>query len=77
MSHCQGEELERLMERYNQQSHAFAQQGGDTYKSEVVGVIKGLGFGERELLTEFGYPTQRFVFSPVRKSTGEVKTDES
>ena len=48
MSHCQGEELERLMERYNQQSHAFAQQGGDTYKSEVVGVIKGLGFAEEE-----------------------------
>lgn len=48
MSHCQGEELEQLMERYNRLSHAFAQQGGDTYKSEVVGVIKGLGFAEEE-----------------------------
>lgn len=25
--------------------------------------LKGLGFAERELLTEFGYPTQRFVLS--------------
>ena len=50
---------------------------GDRADTGHRDIIKGLGFGERELLTEFGYPTQRFVFSPVRKSTGEVKTDES
>ena len=27
-------------------------------------MLKNLGFAERELLTEFGYPTQRFVFFP-------------
>lgn len=31
-----------------------------------------LGFAERELLMEYGYPTQRFVFSPKQ----EKKTDE-
>jgi hypothetical protein len=28
-------------------------------------MLKKLGFAERELLIEFGYPTQRFVFSPL------------
>ncbi len=27
-------------------------------------LLMGLGFAEKELLIEFGYPTQRFVFSP-------------
>lgn len=31
--------------------------------------IKGLGFAEAELLTEYGYPTQRFVFP--REDTDE------
>ncbi len=30
-------------------------------------LLKRLGFAERELLTEFGYPTQRFVLSPESK----------
>ena len=27
-------------------------------------ILKKLGFEERELLTEFGYPTQHFVLRP-------------
>lgn len=30
-------------------------------------LLKHLGFAERELLIEFGYPTQRFVISPKEK----------
>ena len=30
-------------------------------------LLKNLGFAERELLIEFGYPTQRFVLSPEAK----------
>ena len=30
-----------------------------------------LGFAERELLTEFGYPTQRFVHPPKRQEDME------
>ena len=48
MSHCQGEALEQLMEKYSRLSHAFEQEGGAAYKSEVIGVIKGLGFAEEE-----------------------------
>lgn len=32
-------------------------------------LLKQLGFAERELLVEFGYPTQRFVFPSQRKET--------
>ncbi len=48
MSHCQGEDLEQLMEKYSRLSHAFEQEGGASYKSEIIGVIKGLGFAEEE-----------------------------
>lgn len=35
--------------------------------------LKRLGFAEKELLVEFGYPTQRLVLSPTAK---EISTDE-
>ena len=31
-----------------------------------------LGFVEKERLTEFGYPTQRFVFTPPKKEEGHI-----
>ena len=34
--------------------------------------LKRLGFAERELLVEFGYPTQRFAYTPEK----EEKRDE-
>lgn len=33
--------------------------------------LKQMGFAERELLTEFGYPTQRFVYEPGEKEKSE------
>ena len=38
-----------------------------------------LGFAERELLIEYGYPTQRFVFLPKNKeeTDNEQNTSES
>lgn len=36
--------------------------------------LKSLGFAEKELLTEFGYPTQRFVLPPNPK--GDNKNDQ-
>ena len=35
-------------------------------------LLKQLGFAERELLVEFGYPTQRFVYPPDRKQKEET-----
>lgn len=48
MSECAPEELEALMNRYNQANHAFELSGGLTFKSEISGVLKGLGFSEEE-----------------------------
>ena len=44
---------------------------GDKADTGYRALLKNLGFAERELLTEFGYPTQRFVFSPPEKEDFE------
>lgn len=41
-------ELERLMNQYASLTHAFEMGDGYAYKSEITGVLKGLGFGEDE-----------------------------
>ena len=44
----EGAELEELMRQYSSLTHAFETGNGYAYKSEVVGVLKGLGFTEEE-----------------------------
>ena len=44
----QGRELEALMKQYDALTHAFEMNDGYTYKSEIIGVLKGLGFTEAE-----------------------------
>ena len=48
MSHLVGEELERFLENYNRLNQEFERKGGSSYKSEITGVLKGLGFSEEE-----------------------------
>ncbi len=48
MKHVEGEALEALMGQYSGLTHAFETGGGYLYRSEVVGVLKGLGFAEEE-----------------------------
>jgi ATP-binding cassette subfamily F protein 3 len=43
-----GAELEAVMEAYSKSTHQFELQNGYAYKSEVVGVLKGLGFDESD-----------------------------
>ena len=40
---------------------------GDKADTGHRDLLKHLGFAERELLIEYGYPTQRFVFNPLDK----------
>lgn len=42
------EQLESFMDSYNKLHHEFEQLDGYTYKSEIAGVLKGLGFSEEE-----------------------------
>lgn len=48
MKAAQDAELERLMESYAQLTHQFESGGGYSYRSELTGVLKGLGFTEEE-----------------------------
>ena len=45
MAHVEGEELEKLLSKYHRLQTAFENGEGYTYKSKVLGVINGLGFG--------------------------------
>lgn len=48
MKHVVDEELDTLMKQYASYTHAFEQNNGYAYKSELTGVLKGLGFSEED-----------------------------
>lgn len=48
MKYVEGSELEALMNQYSNMTHSFETEGGYQYQSELVGVLKGLGFIEEE-----------------------------
>ncbi|MCI9200661.1 MAG: ABC-F family ATP-binding cassette domain-containing protein [Lachnospiraceae bacterium] len=48
MKTASGETLERLMAAYSMLTHRFESNGGYSYRSELVGVLKGLGFSEED-----------------------------
>ncbi len=48
MTELSGEELDAEMKRYAQMQETFDRQNGYAYRSEVVGVLKGLGFSEED-----------------------------
>ena len=54
MSHVTGDELSELMETYTNLEHRFQLLNGYSYKSEIEGVIKGLGFTEEDFHKQIG-----------------------
>ena len=48
MNNASGDELESLMNRYTNLNHEFEMDNGYAYKSEITGVLKGLGFAEED-----------------------------
>ena len=48
MNNLSGNELDTLMEQYTRLTHDFDLAGGYAYRSEVTGVLKGLGFSEND-----------------------------
>ncbi len=48
MKQASGEDLQALMDSYARMSHEFEQKNGYAWKSEITGVLKGLGFSEEE-----------------------------
>ncbi len=58
----EGDRLTQLLEQYNRLHHEFELQGGYAYRSEVNGILKGLGFLESDFS------------QPVEKLSGGQKT---
>ncbi|HIQ72952.1 MAG TPA: ABC-F family ATP-binding cassette domain-containing protein [Candidatus Cottocaccamicrobium excrementipullorum] len=48
MKDAEGQALERLLSEYSRLNHQFELANGYAYKSEVMGVLKGLGFTEED-----------------------------
>lgn len=48
MNQAEGDTLERLMNTYTHLTHEFELENGYAYKSELTGVLKGLGFTEED-----------------------------
>ena len=48
MKQLSGDALEELMQKYADLTHRFEMENGYAYKSELTGVLKGLGFTEDE-----------------------------
>ena len=49
MKTASGADLEKLMDSYHKTLHVFDINGGNTYKSDVLGVLNGLRFGGSEM----------------------------
>lgn len=52
MKHTDGDRLEQMFQTYNRLNHEFELADGYSYKSEITGVLKGLGFSEEEFSKE-------------------------
>ena len=48
MKSASGESLEAMLEEYSRLTHQFELEGGYACRSEITGVLKGLGFAEEE-----------------------------
>lgn len=48
MKHTTGKALTKLMDSYSRLTHEFEMENGYAYKSELTGVLKGLGFQEED-----------------------------
>lgn len=54
MQYASGEELEQLMDTYHRLTTEFERQNGYAYRSEITGILKGLGFTEEEFSKKTG-----------------------
>ncbi|NLJ88910.1 MAG: ABC-F type ribosomal protection protein [Epulopiscium sp.] len=62
MSILKGDELAKLMDKYSLIQHQFEELNGYAYKSQIKGVLKGLGFNEEQF------------YQPISQLSGGQKT---
>lgn len=70
MNALTGQELEALLDGYHRLSHEFELLGGYTYRSEVTGILKGLGFVESEFDRQICPESGSQHISIVRRNAG-------
>jgi len=76
MHHLSGDELTGHLEKYNRLQHDFELKDGYAYRSEVTGVIRGLGFSQedfnREIATLSGGEKTRVALGRLLVSKPEL-----
>ena len=76
MKQAQGVELERMLNTYTRLTHEFELNNGYAYKSEVIGVLKGLGFTEedftRKVVTLSGGQKTRVALGKLLLSNPDI-----
>ena len=76
MKHQQGEELTATLDLYHRLSTEFENRNGYAYKSELIGVLKGLGFEESEfdksVATLSGGPKTRVALGKLLLSKPDI-----
>ncbi len=71
----EGAALEAMLAEYSRLTHRFEMENGYAYKSEVTGVLKGLGFCEDEFTKKVSpYPADRRPASPWASSCSPTRT---
>ncbi len=76
MKGAEEEELSRMLASYTNLNHAFEQQNGYAYRSEVTGVLKGLGFATedftKQITTLSGGQKTRVALGKLLLSTPDI-----
>ncbi len=76
MKEASGEELSHMLTTYTNLNHSFELQNGYAYKSEVFGVLKGLGFTqeefEKKVTTLSGGQKTRVALGKLLLSTPDI-----
>ena len=76
IKNLEGRELEEKLDTYSRLSHNFELNNGYAYKSEIIGVLKGLGFSEddfnRKIKTLSGGQKTRVFLSKILLSAPDI-----
>ena len=76
MKNTTGDKLDKLLETYSRLIHSFELNDGYAYKSEITGVLKGLGFSEdnfnRKIETLSGGQKTRVFLSKILLSKPDI-----
>ena len=74
LKHLHGEDLENRLQTYHRLTERFEHANGYAYQSELVGVLKGLGFREDEFFKRGGHALRRAKDPCVPRKASSYQT---